>query len=170
MRERVSILEDIDFELELIHRDEINVAYILRLLAKLKDAPPGEQEKQQKVIAELVAGDAQLRSKRELIEKFIQHNLPRIDDSDDVPTEFERFWDVERKQALRLLSDEENLDEGKLEKVIGDFLFTEKTPLRDDIIGMMHERPALKERRKTAERIIARIKKFVDTFISGFAG
>jgi type I restriction enzyme R subunit len=35
-KEKASILEDMDFELELIHRDEINVAYILKLLAKLK--------------------------------------------------------------------------------------------------------------------------------------
>ena len=38
----------IDFELELIHRDEINVAYIMRLLAKLKDAQPKDQAKQKK--------------------------------------------------------------------------------------------------------------------------
>jgi type I restriction enzyme R subunit len=31
--EKVSILDDVDFELELIHRDEINVVYILNLLA-----------------------------------------------------------------------------------------------------------------------------------------
>jgi type I restriction enzyme R subunit len=35
-KEKVSILEDVDFELELIHRDEINVAYIIQLLIKLK--------------------------------------------------------------------------------------------------------------------------------------
>src|SRR5690606_41384207 len=36
-KEKTSILDDIDFELELIHRDRVNVAYILKLLAKLKD-------------------------------------------------------------------------------------------------------------------------------------
>ena len=34
--EKVSILDDVDFELELIHRDEINVAYILNLLRNLQ--------------------------------------------------------------------------------------------------------------------------------------
>ena len=34
--DKVSILEDVDFELELIHRDEINVSYIIQLLIKLK--------------------------------------------------------------------------------------------------------------------------------------
>jgi len=47
-KESVSILEEIDFELELIHRDEINVAYIMKLLAQLKDAKPKDQAKQEK--------------------------------------------------------------------------------------------------------------------------
>jgi type I restriction enzyme, R subunit len=38
-KEKVSILNDIDFELELIHRDEIIVTYILKLPARLKDVP-----------------------------------------------------------------------------------------------------------------------------------
>jgi len=33
--DKESIIDDIDFELELIQRDEINVAHILELLAKL---------------------------------------------------------------------------------------------------------------------------------------
>ncbi len=32
-KQKTSILNDIDFELELIHRDLINVAYIINLLA-----------------------------------------------------------------------------------------------------------------------------------------
>ena len=34
-KDKASILDDVDFELELIHRDVINVQYILTLLAKL---------------------------------------------------------------------------------------------------------------------------------------
>ena len=43
--EKVSILEDVDFELELIHKDEINVSYILKLLAIYKDATEHEKQK-----------------------------------------------------------------------------------------------------------------------------
>ena len=35
-KEKISILDDIDFELELIHRDRINRAYILKLLKDFK--------------------------------------------------------------------------------------------------------------------------------------
>lgn len=169
-KEKVSILGDVDFELELIHRDEINVAYILKLLAKLKDATPAEQERQTKAIVDMMAGDTQLRSKRELIEKFINNNLPAIEDSDDIPDEFESFWTKERQLALDELSKEENLDTKKLEHIIGEYLFTEKTPMRDEVIGMMKKRPSLKERGSTAERITGRILEFVETFISGIVG
>ncbi|MDX8339738.1 type I restriction endonuclease subunit R [Draconibacterium sp. IB214405] len=169
-KEKVSILDDIDFELELIHRDEINVSYILKLLAKLKDATLDEQEKQKKAIVDLVSGDTQLRSKRELIEKFINHNLPHIADSDDIPEEFESFWSEERQNAIRTLSEDEGLDSAKLEKVIGDYLFTEKKPMRDDIIDMLNNRPALKERGKIAERLTDKILAFVETFINGISG
>ena len=168
-KEKVSILNDVDFELELIHRDEINVAYILKLLAKLKDSTEEEKDKQHKTILEIIAGDTQLRSKRELIEKFIQENLPVIEDSDDIPDEFYNYLNEERQIAIENLSKEENLDSEKLQKLIGDYLFTEKTPLRDDVISALKQRPSLKKRGKTAERIISKILDFVDTFISGIS-
>lgn len=168
-KEKVSILEDIDFELELIHRDEINVAYILKLLAKLKDASQEEQDRQKQAIVDLISGDTQLRSKRELIERFISENLPDIEDSDDIPEAFETYWAKERLEALDKISSEESLDKNKLQEVIGDFLFTEKKPLRDDIIGLMKKRPSLKERATIAERITTKILGFVETFISGIS-
>jgi type I restriction enzyme R subunit len=57
-----------------------------------------------------------------------------------------------------------------LEKVIGNYLFTNKTPLRDEIIATMQQRSSLKERASTTERITNKIINFVETFISGFAG
>jgi len=168
--EKVSILNDIDFELELIHRDEINVAYILRLLAKLKDATEEEHDAQQKNIIDLIAGDVQMRSKRELIEKFIKENLPSIDDSDNIPDEFENFWSKERILALDKLCKDEDLDSTKLQEVLGTYMFTEKMPLRDEIVGMMNKRPGLKDRKTVAERITEKILTFVETFINGTIG
>jgi type I restriction enzyme R subunit len=167
-KEKVSILNDIDFELELIHRDEINVTYILKLLANLKNSVSvDEKEKQLKNIMDIVAGDTQLRSKRELIEKFINEHLPIIKDSEDIPDVFIQFMTTEKLEAIKSLSKEENLDSQKLEKVIGDYMFTEKIPLRDDIIDTMNIRPSLKERKMKAERITNKILEFVEIFISG---
>jgi type I restriction enzyme R subunit len=49
-KEKVSILDDVDFELELIKKDEINLDYILALLANLKDKGEEFVEAQKKVI------------------------------------------------------------------------------------------------------------------------
>lgn len=166
-KEKVSILNDIDFEIELIHRDEINVTYILKLLAKLKDSTKEEQEKQKKAILDTISGENHLRSKRELIEKFIQENLPNIEDSNDIADELYTFWNDERKQALEDLTKEEDLDFEKIQKLIGDYLFTEKEPLRDNLIEAMNYRPALKERKSIAERISSKIRKYIETFIEG---
>lgn len=168
-KEKVSIINDIDFELELIHRDEINVSYILNLLSTLKNSPVDEHEKQKKKIIEIISGQSDLRSKRELIEKFIDENLPHIEDSDNIPEEFEKFWDKERSEYIDRLVDEEKLDKGKLEKVIGDYMFTEKIPIRDKLIDMLNYRPTLGERKPISKRLENKIVDFVETYITGVA-
>ena len=71
---------------------------------------------------------------------------------------------------MNQLSKEENLDKKQLQEVIGKYIFTEKKPLRDDVIGLMNERPALKERATVAERVTQKIMTFVETFINGIHG
>jgi type I restriction enzyme R subunit len=166
-REKVSILADIDFELELIHRDEINVAYILRLLAELKEAPVGEQSSRKKAIVDLLSGDTELRSKRELIERFIDKNLPHIDDPADIPEAFNSFWLAEQERAFLQLTEDENLDAEKLQTLMGDYLYYSKKPLRDDVVRVMNERPALKERASVTERILGQLFGFIETFVNG---
>ena len=166
-KEKVSILNDIDFELELIRRDEINVTYILTLLAKLHDSEPKEKEEQRKAISDILASESQLRSKKELIEKFIEENLPLITDSELVANEFESFWTIEKRKAILKLAKEENLDYQKLVDLVSNYLFTEKEPLRDEIIAVMNVRPSLRDRATSSDRILDKVKDFVETFIDG---
>ena len=160
-------MNDIDFELELIHRDEINVVYILKLLAKLRGASPEEQEKQKKELLNMLTGEAQLRSKKELIEKFIAEHLPQIEDVETIPAEFEKFWQGERMKAIEVLCETEQLKPEGLQKLIGEYLFTERKPLRDDVVGIMVQTPKLLTRKTIAERVITKIVDFVETFING---
>jgi type I restriction enzyme, R subunit len=168
-KEKASILNDVDFELELIHRDEINVAYILKLLANLKGGTKEEQEKQRKQIVDLLTGELQLRSKKELIEKFIEENLPTINDAEKIPEAFNTFLEAEKQAAFNELCKEEKLDPSKLNTVIGDYLFTERKPLPDDIVNMLATKPKLLERKKLTERIINKVMNFIETFINGIA-
>jgi type I restriction enzyme R subunit len=166
-KESVSILDEIDFELELIHRDEINVAYIMKLLAQLKNAKPKDQEKQKKQIIDLLSGEAELRSKRVLIEKFIQNNLPKISDNDNVEDAFKNYWRAETKKALQDLSTTEALDQDKVETIINDFLFTGRMATEDEVIEALEKQPSVLQRETISNRVTEKIKDFIKTFING---
>jgi type I restriction enzyme R subunit len=167
LKEKVSILDDVDFELELIHRDEINVAYILKLLAKIKDGDEKEKKNYQKKVSDFLSGEAQLRSKRKLIEKFIQENLPKLGKKDDVEAEFQKYWNEEQQKAFEDICKQENIKPEKLKPAIEKYLFTERKPLRDEVVEMLEEKPKLLKRKTIVERVIEKIVSFVDTFING---
>jgi type I restriction enzyme, R subunit len=170
-KEKVSILEDVDFELELIHRDEINVNYIIQLLIKLKSNTQKDVEQTEKEIFNLLNSDAQLRSKKELIEKFILENLPEIEDEDEIPQEFDKFWNAEQQKAFKQLVKDENLSEEKTQKLIENYLFAEREPLRDEILELIEgEKPSVLQRKKLGDRILKKILGFVETFINGITG
>jgi type I restriction enzyme, R subunit len=170
-KEKVSILEDVDFELELIHRDEINVNYIIQLLIKLKSNTQKDVEQTEKEIFNLLNSDAQLRSKKELIEKFISENLPEIEDEDEIPQEFDKFWNAEQQKAFKQLVKDENLSEEKTQKLIENYLFAEREPLRDEILDLIEgKKPSVLQRKKLGDRILKQILGFVETFINGITG
>jgi len=164
-------LEDVDFELELIHRDEINVTYIIQLLIKLKSQSKKDTSSAEKEIYNLLNTEATLRSKRELIEKFILENLPLINDSNEIAPAFDQFWNQEQQTEFLKIVTEENLSADKTEKLIEDYLFAEREPLRDEVLELIEgEKPSLLQRKKLGDKILQRIKDFVETFINGMTG
>lgn len=164
--DKVSILQDVDFELSLLHRDEITVSYILKLIAHYKDAMDDEKRRFKDTIEDLLDSTPQLRSKRQLILKFIEDNLPEIPSSEEIEEEFRKYWEAERTKALNLICEEENIQLEALEKTISQYLFSEKLPLMDDIIKLLPTPPTLLKRRPVSDRITQKIIAFVDTFIT----
>jgi type I restriction enzyme, R subunit len=168
-KEKASILEEIDFELELIHRDEINVAYILKLLAKLKNASQSEAQQQKQAIMDLLGGEVALRSKRELIERFIEENLPYIDDVDAIYDEFEKYWHEQKVLALGKICEEEDLDRDQFKALIDTYIYSSQEPIRDDVFKCLDHRPSVLKAREIGERIIAKMREFVEVFVKGIA-
>ena len=61
------MLDDVDFELELVHKDDITVSYILNLISLLKGADDVTIAKKRRQISDMLSASAELRSKKELI-------------------------------------------------------------------------------------------------------
>ena len=164
----MSILEDVDFELELIHRDDIDVDYIKQLLAGLKDAKPEELEKKKEEIIELLTGESSLRSKRQLIEKFIAENLPHVKDAESLSDEFDKFWSEEQIKAFDTIIKEEKLSPERTQALIENYLFAEREPIRDEVLDLIEgDKPTALKRKSVGARILKRIVDFVDTFVEG---
>jgi len=170
----VSIVNDVDFEIELVRTDRINVSYILNLLREIKAeeeidaAPSPDTDKRLSDIMDMVASEAQLRSKRDLIEKFIQQNMPLIKPDEDVGEAFKAYWDQEKESTLSAICAEEGLDREKFDKLVDHFNFSGQNPLRDDIVAALNVQPIILERRKIVNRILERLIGFIRTFEDDF--
>jgi len=166
--ERVSILDDVDFELELIRRDEINVKYILELIAKLKGADnKKDYEYPYKSIMDLLGSTPELRSKKILIEQFLETNLEKVQTEEEVKEAFDLYWETERKKALEAICKEEGLDADKFDHLLDDMIYNGRLPMREDVFSTMKEKPRLLERDSAFKRVSQAVTGFVETFIGG---
>jgi len=161
--EKVSILDEVDFELELIHKDEINVAYILRLLAQYHETDTVKQAEYKKSIINIIAGQEHLRSKRELIEEFIDSHLMGIA-VDDIDDEFERFWEEQKVGEFGTLCEDEGLVEEEVRAVVETYLYDQRKPLADDIAKTLQAKPKLLERKKIIPRVLDKIMEHIEKF------
>lgn len=165
--EKESILDQIDFELELTVRDIIDFDYIIKLIAGLKNISSDElRQKKTDEILRLFDRDVKLRKKKELIRKFIDENLPTIGKSEDVEKAFEEFWTNEESSVIKDVADAENIPKEKLERIIGEYVYTQKLPLGQDIINMLPEeqQPRILERQGFIDRVKGAIENIVDVF------
>lgn len=170
---KTSILEDVDFEIELIAHDEINVDYILKLIEKL-DFSSSKFKKSKKEIIDSMKKSSILRSKIDLIEEFISQNGPNKEymgdptDSyfykiDNVYEKFERFFDTKKLVEINELSRREHLDEELVKKLVQDYEFTGKTK-DEEIEATFTEEIGFLERVKKIERIETQIEELIERF------
>ena len=100
--ESTDITDDIVFEIELIKQIEINIDYILMLVKKYHDSHCEDKE----VLVDIrkaVDASPELRSKKQLIENFING----INEVEDVMGEWNEFVDQQREEELaQIIADE----------------------------------------------------------------
>ncbi|MCT4609272.1 MAG: hypothetical protein N4A70_08695 [Pelagimonas sp.] len=168
--QKASIVDEVDFELELIRRDNINVAYILALLASMssEDADDAEDaEAKQQVVLDLLGSEPRLRSKRELIEEFISSYLPKSKSEEETIETFWQFWKQKQTEAFETLCSEEDLDPDRFNGLLEAFQFSNKAPLTDEVLQAVRTQPGILTRKSVAERIIAKMVSFLERFQEG---
>ena len=104
--DKEQILDDIIFEIELIKQVEINVDYILMLVAKYRAAKgDGENKEIRAQISRAVDASPTLRNKKDLIETFVDS----ISVSGEVDEEWRDYIQRRRQEELQEIIDAERL-------------------------------------------------------------
>lgn len=111
--EKENINDDIVFEIELIRQVEINIDYILMLVAKYHD-DNCEDKEILVTIDKAISSSIQLRSKKELIENFIR----TVNASTEVDEDWHRFVLEQKEIDLSAIIAEEKLKPEETRKFI----------------------------------------------------
>ncbi len=104
--DKESIIEDLVFEIELVKQVEINVDFILILIRGLQGASASENKEIKAKINKTVLSSFSLRSKKDLIEKFIES----INNDSDVEGQWRKFVEEAKTEELGKIIADENLD------------------------------------------------------------
>ncbi|MGL0821946.1 type I restriction endonuclease subunit R [Vibrio vulnificus] len=165
--DKESILADIDFELELLQRDEVNVSYIRHLLMTMFEESCDEaKDKKRQVIANLLATEPTLHSKRSLIEDFIEKSMQGLVQG----AEFDEYIEEQKQKELSQIVEEEKLDTDKFSEMVTNIEngLSVGNLKSDDIAQLTTEKMSFRTRRTIIPRITERLKRFAETFVEGF--
>ena len=165
-------LEDIDFCLELLHSDVINVAYILALIADLNPSSDDYEEKRRNIIDTMIK-DAEMRNKAKLIDGFIQQNVDddkenferaKADGSMDLEARLNTYVKEKRERAIKDLSETENIPVDVLARYLAeyDYLQKHKPEIIQEAIAEQHL--GLIKTRKAIKRVTEQLLSIINTF------
>ena len=167
-------LEDIDFCLELLHSDIINVAYILGLIEKLDPYSDDYPEKRRYIIDTMIK-DAGMRGKAKLIDGFIQKNVDedkenfmngrnKADGTNELEERLNQYIISERSKAVNDLADEEQISAEVLNHYMKEYDYLQKE--QPEIIqkALKEKHLGLIKTRKALTRILERLRGIIKTF------
>lgn len=169
-KEKVSILDDIDFEINLLRRDKINVDYIINLLSELDRSKPNYKKEVEFILSQMDSSE-HLRSKKDLVKEFIDHsNFVTGTDAEEV---FSYFLQEKKEQELKQYIYDNDLNEMVVKEVLSEYEYSEKIDRNDvkkainNLVEGIDYQPGetkLRARRNKVDFIVESLTTFVERF------
>ena len=166
-------LDDIDFCLELLHSDIINVAYILSLIADLDPDAEDYPEKRQEILDTMIK-DAELRSKTQLIDGFILQTVDndkdgfmrdkKADGSIDLEERLNQYIRQEKGRAIERIAQEEEIPVEVINRYMSEYDYVQKEQTEIIQEALKDRKLGLVARRRTIKRIVDRLRNIIRTF------
>ncbi len=162
-----SILDDIDFEIQLLGRTKVNFDYLVELLIRYRDEKDDKKKTRNKV--NKVVMEINDKSKRELVMRFVNHFMDEDIDGlyKDPIVEYENFINNEKNKELQAIADQFSIDKESLKKISDDYsFFQDDFDLRKKVAVLLslNKDMDIKERISKMKEIPVKIKGFFDKF------
>lgn len=136
--ELASVLDDIDFDIELVQTDRINFDYIMNLIRNIDFENKKQRNKDiDNINKELDRTDnPALKKKVELIKAFLDQVLPMVTKDDNVDNKYTDFESKQRKKEIEAFAKDNEVEPDMVEELIAEYEFSNeinKTSLSDRI-------------------------------------
>ena len=160
--DKEDITEDVVFEIELVKQVEVNIDYIMLLVAKYHDEHSGNSEIRLS-ITKAIDSSIELRNKKDLIENFIDSLTPEVTDVDVV---WHEYVQRQKEQELENIITEERLKPEETRRFV-------EASFRDGAIRENGTEVAAilppmsrfsKDRATKKETVLSRLKAFFERF------
>ena len=124
---KVSVPVDVDFDIELVRTDRINVVYILNLLKSANKAGKTEQEREADldlILREIERSDNEsLRAKKDIMEEFVRTRFYDLPEDADIQAAFEEFETERQKAEIEEFAYENGVEYQMVNDILVEYMF-----------------------------------------------
>ena len=158
---------DVEFYIDYLKTDDINLDYILRLILEKKQE--GKESKDiEEEITRVASSSIETRSKKELLLKYIQnHDLEQFENVEDILESFYAYAKVEREKKIDEVVSENNLNEDKaryyIKRSLSKGYATDEGMDLDNCITGVSRLGGAREKKKNG--FLKKVRKIVEEFV-----
>lgn len=162
--DKVSILADIDFSIEIMQTDRINVTYIMNLIKNIDlSSHKSKQKDADHIIGELNRTDnPELRRKVDLIKSFLEHVLPTLSPESSIMSEYSDYENEVRSEEIEYFANENLLDKAFVLKEVSEYEYS-GIIRNTEILDELKDKTFL-AKRKLKQKIIDFIRTHVEKY------
>ena len=161
----VSVLNDVDFCIELMESNRINVAYIMNLIRNIHFDDPKQKQYDIKHIEDELkrADNPQLMKKVDILLSFLLKVVAGLDNADEIDSAFNDFENEYKNKEIQEFAKQESVDSQMLTEVISEYEFS-GTLNAGDIRDRITEPLPLLKKKKLVNRIVEFIRTHVEKY------
>lgn len=162
-----TVLADIDFNIELVRTDKINVVYVLNLLKEINRKDEAEMQRSVDLILREIdrSDNEKMRYKSEIMKSFIKLRFFDLDPEEDIIKEYEQYEREVMEDDVQAFASENDLEPEMILNILNNYFVDEYSVTKDKIRKLLADKglPLLKQT-QLINKIMIFVKDMYDKF------